>query len=223
MAAAPTASWWKRRVGGGSPGDANQSDARLIRRTKAENWRTKADQPSNKVAVASRREWDSHAVFPETRIKTEQPHNRGPENSNGSGTSELRSGAIFADERGEAYNLLPLEEPVNLGLKCGGNCLTQRISGFPASVYDPAEIGLVNANHLGKPVLPYPCFVDRQLQIWVNRSLVEFHFLLASLSSAALNGGCGDPKSTSSQKNLPRVHWYPFSHHPAAQVIHDMF
>jgi hypothetical protein len=161
--------------------------------------------------------------FPETIIKTEQPHNREPESSNGSGTSELRSGAIFADERGEAYNLLPLEEPVNLGLKCGGNCLAQRISGFPASVYDPAEIGLVNANHLGKPVLPYPCFVDRQLQIWVNRSLVEFHFLLASLESAALNGGCGDPKSTSSQKNLPRVHWYPFSHHPFAQVIPDMF
>jgi hypothetical protein len=43
------------------------------------------------------------------------------------------------------------------------------------------------------------------------------------LDSAALNGGCGDPKSTSSQKNLPRVHWYPFSHHTAAQVIHDMF
>src|ERR1700749_1987858 len=114
--------------------------------------------------------------FPETRMKTEQPHNRGPENSNGSGTSELRSGAIFADERGEAYNLLPLEEPVNLGLNGGGNSRTQRIPGFPASVYDPAEIGLVNANHLGKPVLPYPCFVDRQLQIWVNRSLVEFHF-----------------------------------------------
>jgi hypothetical protein len=43
------------------------------------------------------------------------------------------------------------------------------------------------------------------------------------LESAALNGGCGDPKSTSSQKNLPRVHWYPFSHHTTAQVIHDMF
>jgi hypothetical protein len=161
--------------------------------------------------------------FPETTIKTEQPHNREPENSNGSGTSELRSGAIFADERGEAYNLLPLEEPVNLGLKCAGNCLAQRISGFPASVYDPAEIGLVNANHLGKPVLPYPCFVDRQLQVWVNRSLVEFHFLLASLVSPVHNGGWGDPKSTTTQKNLPSMYWYPFSHRTLAKVIHDMF
>jgi hypothetical protein len=60
----------------GSPGDANQRDARPIRRTRAENWRTKAEQPFNKIAVASRRGGDSHAVFPETRIKTEQPHNR---------------------------------------------------------------------------------------------------------------------------------------------------
>src|ERR1700722_1410053 len=84
-----------------------------------------------------------------------------------------------------------------------GNGLPQRISGFPASVYDPAEIGLVDANHLGKPILPYPCLVDRQLQVWVNRSLVEFHFLLASLDFAAKRHGCDAPKSTTLQKNLP--------------------
>ena len=121
-----------------------------------------------------------------------------------SGTSELGSCAIFTEECREAHNLLPLEEPVDFGVKCGGDCQPQRISGFPASVYDPAEIGLVNANHLGKPVLPYPCFVDRQLQIWVNRSLVEFHFLLASLDFAAKRDGCDAPKSTTSSKNLPR-------------------
>jgi hypothetical protein len=81
----------------------------------------------------------------------------------------------------------------------------------------------VNANHLGKPVLPYPCFVDRQLQVRVNRSLVEFHFLLASLEFAAVRGGCDAPKSTMSQKNLPSMHWYPFSHRGLARVICDMF
>jgi hypothetical protein len=91
----------------------------------------------------------------------------------------LRSCSIFADQCGEAHNLLPLEEPIDFGVKRVGNRLAQCISGLPASVYDPAEIGLVNANHLGKPILPNPCFVDRQLQIRVNRSLVEFHFLLA--------------------------------------------
>jgi hypothetical protein len=121
-----------------------------------------------------------------------------------SGTSELGSCAIFTKKHREAHNLLALEEPVDLGVKCGGNCLPQRISGFPASVNDPAEVSLVNANHLGKAVLADPCFVDRQLQVWVNRSLVEFHFLLASLDFVVKNNLLRAPKSTTSFKNLPR-------------------
>ena len=116
----------------------------------------------------------------------------------GPGTSVLRSCAIFAEECREAHNLLPLKEPVDFGVKCGGNCLPQRIPGFPASVYDPAEICLVNAHHLGKAVLANPCFVDRQLQVRVNRSLVEFHFLLASLDFIVGQNFLRAPKSTTS-------------------------
>ena len=123
---------------------------------------------------------DSRAAFPETTNYCKRLAQQDQGTTRVSGTSELRSLAIFADECGETYNLFPLEKPVNLGAKRGGDCLPQRVSGFPASVYDPAEIGLVNANHLGKPVLPYPCFVDRQLQVRVNRPLIGFHFLLAS-------------------------------------------
>lgn len=91
-----------------------------------------------------------------------------PRTANGSGTSELRSLPIFADDSGKTYDFFPLEEPVDLGMKGIGNCLPQRITRFAASVNDPAEIGFVNANQLGKPILPYPCFVDRELQVWVN-------------------------------------------------------
>jgi hypothetical protein len=104
----------------------------------------------------------SHAAFPQTTTTAEPPHNKGPKNTaDGSGTSGLRNLSIFLQECGEAHNLLPFEEPVDFGVKCGGNCLPQRIPRLPASVYDPAEIGLVDANHLGEPVLPNPCLVDR--------------------------------------------------------------
>jgi hypothetical protein len=122
----------------------------------------------------------------------------------GPGPQKLRSCSIFTDQCGEAHYLLPFEEPVDLRVQRVGNGLPQCISGLPASVYDPAEIGLMNANHLGKPILPDPCLVDRQLQVRVNRSLVEFHFLLAPLDFAAKRRGCDDPKSTTSPKNLPR-------------------
>lgn len=115
-----------------------------------------------------------------------------------SGTSELRSCAILTEECREAHNLLPLKEPVNFRVKCGGNCLPQRISGFTASVYDPAQICLVNAHHLGQAVLTDPCFIDCQLQVRVNRSLVEFHFLLASLDFGVRQNFLRAPKSTTS-------------------------
>jgi hypothetical protein len=43
------------------------------------------------------------------------------------------------------------------------------------------------------------------------------------LEFAAVRGGCDAPKSTMSQKNLPSMYWYPFSHHCIARVICDMF
>ena len=119
-----------------------------------------------------------------TRQNTAQQENQG--RAGFPVRQKLGSCAIFTDECREAHNLLPFEEPVNFGVKCGGDCLTQCISWFPASVYDPAEIRLVNAYHLGKAVLAYSSFINCQLQIRVNRSLVEFHFLLASLDSPAI-------------------------------------
>ena len=67
--------------------------------------------------------WVSHAAFPETTITAEHRTTREPRHDKGSGTSELGSCAIFADECGEAHNLLPLKEPVDLGVKRGGDCL----------------------------------------------------------------------------------------------------
>ncbi len=146
----------------------------------------------------------SHAAFPETTITSESTHNRREGYEQVPVLKKLRSCSIFTDQCREAHYLLPFEEPVDLRVQRVGNGLPQCISGLPASVYDPAEIGLMNANHLGKSILPDPSLVDRQLQVRVNRSLVEFHFLLAPLDFAAKRRGCDDPKSTTSQKNLPR-------------------
>jgi hypothetical protein len=120
----------------------------------------------------------SHAAIPETTITAKHRTTGNQGTTRVSGTSGSR--AIFVEERGETYNLLPFEEPIHLRVESIGDGLPQRVSGFAAPVHDPAEICLMNAYHLGKAILANSSLVDRQLQIWVNRPLIGFHFLLAS-------------------------------------------
>jgi hypothetical protein len=135
------------------------------------NWRTKTVLPSNKDLKlrAGEGRYGLSCCLPRDqnydRIAAQQETQ---EQQMVRVRQELRSLPIFADDSGETYNLFPLEEPVDLGMKSIGNCLPQRITRFAASVYDPAEIRFVNADQLGKPILPYPCFVNRELQVWVN-------------------------------------------------------
>ena len=134
-------------------------------------------------------EWELSCCLPRDRNYDRRPAQQGPRNEQRHPVRQrLRSSAIFTDKSGEGHDLLPLEQPSDLGVQRVGDGLAQGVSGFPAAVYDPTEIRLMNANHLGKAVLADPCLINRQLQIRLNLSLDEIHFLLASLDFAALMG-----------------------------------
>jgi hypothetical protein len=119
-------------------------------------------------------------AFPET-TNTAGQRSTTTDQDGGSDRSESGSLPVLVDQGWECHHLFAFEEPLDIGVERIGDGLPQRVSGFTSSIHDAAEIGLMDANHLGEPVLAYSSLVDRELQIWVNRSLIEFHFLLASL------------------------------------------
>ena len=112
--------------------------------------------------------WELSCCLPRDHNYSRKPAQQEPSDKGIRYVRGLRSRAIFADERGKGNDLLSLEEPVDLGVQRVGDGLAQCVSRFPASIYDPAEIRLMNADHLGKPVLADSSLINRQLQIRVN-------------------------------------------------------
>ena len=66
---------------------------------------------------------NSRAAFPETTNTAEDRTTRDQGTTRVPVRQGLGSCAIFAKERGEAHNLLPFKEPVNLRVQRAGNCL----------------------------------------------------------------------------------------------------
>ncbi len=61
---------------------------------------------------------------------------------------------------------------------------TQISIWFTKSIYDLAEMGFIDPDHLGEPILPNPNRVHPEFQIWVyiaiNWHLVTQHFTFSS-------------------------------------------